>query len=152
MRRPGFVPSKAPNVLKNASLVAHICAKVMILLIWHRFGTDWISSGVSKNCGTPKSSILIGFSIINHPFWEYPYFFETPISSGVSNGCRSVKRKFVSSIKLSTELFSCNCIVNHCGALRICCEVLIPLPSWLNQQLLIKESQMDAFIFSHLFA
>ena len=25
--------------------------------------------GVSKNRGTPKSSILIGFSIINHPFW-----------------------------------------------------------------------------------
>jgi len=24
---------------------------------------------VSKNGGTPKSSILIGFSIINHPFW-----------------------------------------------------------------------------------
>ena len=26
--------------------------------------------GVSKNNGTPKSSILIGFSIINHPFWD----------------------------------------------------------------------------------
>ena len=25
--------------------------------------------GVSKNNGTPKSSMLIGFSIINHPFW-----------------------------------------------------------------------------------
>ncbi len=25
--------------------------------------------GVSKNRGTPKSWILIGFSIINHPFW-----------------------------------------------------------------------------------
>ena len=25
--------------------------------------------GVSKNRGNPKSSILIGFSIINHPFW-----------------------------------------------------------------------------------
>ena len=25
--------------------------------------------GVSKNSGTPKSSILIGFSLINHPFW-----------------------------------------------------------------------------------
>ena len=25
--------------------------------------------GVSKNGGTPKSSILIRFSIINHPFW-----------------------------------------------------------------------------------
>ena len=41
---------------------------------------DWLSKkwvvsgsrlcmGVSKNSGTPKSSILIGFSIINHPFW-----------------------------------------------------------------------------------
>ena len=27
---------------------------------------------VSKNSGTPKSSILIGFSIINHPFWSTP--------------------------------------------------------------------------------
>ena len=27
---------------------------------------------VSKNRGTPKSSILIGFSIINHPFWGFP--------------------------------------------------------------------------------
>ena len=25
--------------------------------------------GVSKNSGTPKSAILIGFSLINHPFW-----------------------------------------------------------------------------------
>ena len=25
--------------------------------------------GVSKNRGTPKSSILIGFSLINHPLW-----------------------------------------------------------------------------------
>ena len=25
------------------------------------------------NMGTPKSSILIGFSIINHPFWWYPH-------------------------------------------------------------------------------
>jgi len=27
---------------------------------------------VSRNSGTPKSSILIGFSIINHPFWGTP--------------------------------------------------------------------------------
>ena len=32
---------------------------------------------VSKNNGTPKSSILIGFSIINHPFWGvFPRFLE----------------------------------------------------------------------------
>ena len=30
--------------------------------------------GVSKNNGTPKSSILIGFSIINHPFWDTTIF------------------------------------------------------------------------------
>ena len=30
--------------------------------------------GVSKTNGTPKSSILIGFSIINHPFWGTPIF------------------------------------------------------------------------------
>ena len=36
---------------------------------------------VSENSGTPKSSILIGFSIINHPFWGTPWylFLETPI-------------------------------------------------------------------------
>ena len=34
--------------------------------------------GVSENGGTPKSSILIGFSIIHHPF-GVPLFLETPI-------------------------------------------------------------------------
>ena len=38
----------------------------------------WLDMGVSKNRGTPKSSILIGFSIINHPFWGYPYFWKHP--------------------------------------------------------------------------
>jgi len=33
--------------------------------------------GASKNSGTPKSSILIGFSIINHPFWGTPIFGNT---------------------------------------------------------------------------
>ena len=32
--------------------------------------------GVSKNNGTPKS-MLIGFSIINHPFWGTPIFGTT---------------------------------------------------------------------------
>ena len=33
--------------------------------------------GVSKNNGIPKSSILIGVSIINHPFWGIPIFGKT---------------------------------------------------------------------------
>ena len=34
---------------------------------------------VSENSGTPKSSILIGFPIINHPFWGIPIFGNTHI-------------------------------------------------------------------------
>ena len=33
-----------------------------------------VDMGVSENSGTPKSSILIGFSIINHPFWGTTIF------------------------------------------------------------------------------
>ena len=33
--------------------------------------------GVSENSGTPKSSILIGFSIINHPFLGTSIFGNT---------------------------------------------------------------------------
>ena len=38
--------------------------------------------GVSKNRGTPKSSILIGCSIINHPFWGTTIFGNTHIIKG----------------------------------------------------------------------
>ena len=61
--------------------------------------------GVSKNNGTPKSSILIGFSIINHPFWGTPYFWKHPyrFERGVdvtkdwrlSNDTQLVKRVWV---------------------------------------------------------
>ena len=40
-------------------------------------GVYGINMGVSKNSGTPKSSILIGFSIINHPFWGTTIFGNT---------------------------------------------------------------------------
>ena len=43
---------------------------------------DLIYVAVSKNSGTPKSSILIiliGISIINHPFLGVPLFLETPM-------------------------------------------------------------------------
>ncbi len=38
-----------------------------------------VHMGVSKSRGTPKSSIVIGFSIINHPFWGTPIFGNTHI-------------------------------------------------------------------------
>ena len=36
---------------------------------------------VPKIVVPPKSSILIGFSIINHPFWGTPIFGNTHVSS-----------------------------------------------------------------------
>ena len=51
---------------------------------------DWLPGlvssymGVSKNRGTPKSSILIKFSIINHPFWGYHYFWKHPYSNSLT--------------------------------------------------------------------
>ena len=42
-------------------------------------GSNFQYMGVSENGGTPKSSILIGFSIINHPFWGTPIFGNTHI-------------------------------------------------------------------------
>ena len=50
-----------------------------------RTGVSFGYMGVSKNNGTPKSSILIGFCIINHPFWGTPLFLETPIYEGVDH-------------------------------------------------------------------
>ena len=44
-------------------------------------GGNW-DMGVSKNKGTPKSSIWIGCSIINHPFWGTPNFRKHPYSAG----------------------------------------------------------------------
>ena len=41
----------------------------------------FVNMGVSLNGGTPKSSILIGFSIINHPFWGTTIFGNTHISA-----------------------------------------------------------------------
>ena len=40
---------------------------------------DDLTNGCFQNSGTPKSSILIGFSIINYPFWGSPIFGNTQI-------------------------------------------------------------------------
>ena len=40
-----------------------------------------IQMDVSENRGTPKSSIFMGFSIINHPFWGIPIFGNTQMKT-----------------------------------------------------------------------
>ena len=54
------------------------------IVVWDPNGwwvnSKWLSDmGVSKNRGTPKSCILIGVSLINHPFWGTPIFGSTHI-------------------------------------------------------------------------
>jgi len=51
---------------------------VLVLTVSKTFSAVMIYMGVSENNGTPKSSILIGFSIVNHPF-GVPLFLETTI-------------------------------------------------------------------------
>ena len=50
--------------------------------------------GVSKNRGTPKSSILIGVSIINHPFWGTLIFGNThmwhPLVASWVDSCQAL--------------------------------------------------------------
>ena len=67
--------------------------EVKIKNIWnHHPDTCWwlINMVVSKNMGTHKSSILIGFSIINHPFWGTPNFWKHPytVPAWISMMCR----------------------------------------------------------------
>ena len=57
--------------------------------------------GVSENSGTPKSSILIGFSIINHPFWGTSIFGNTHIVTGLNRMIRMI----ASDMCLSFNLF-----------------------------------------------
>ena len=53
-------------------------SKKLILLESRLYIIFWdINMDVSENRGTPKSSILIGFSIIDHPFWGTPIFGNT---------------------------------------------------------------------------
>ena len=48
--------------------------------------TPVIHLDVSENSGAPKSSILIGFSIINHPFWGTPIFGNTHLFLAIYKG------------------------------------------------------------------
>ena len=52
---------------------------IIIIMLELRTMLGVLHVGVSKNNGTPKSSILIGFSIINHPFWGTPIVGNTHV-------------------------------------------------------------------------
>ena len=65
-----WIPPKKTSKKTTQRATKHQKKKQPPLFFLHQMG-------VSKNSGTPKSSILIGFSIINHPFWGTPIFGNT---------------------------------------------------------------------------
>ena len=57
---------------------------------------------ISENSGTPKSSILIGLSIINHPFWGTTIFGNTHIDNTFSvwgTSCTVVSYQVVPAVE-----------------------------------------------------
>ncbi len=90
-----FVYGKAPGYFEDGMMLILACIGIPSReLTYPTIGKGksstkkhlrWGYVGVSKNSGTPKSSILIGFSTINHPFWGTPIFGNTHVCSlGVS--------------------------------------------------------------------
>ena len=71
--------------------------------------------GVSENRGTPKSSILIGISIINHPFWGIPNFWKHPHVYWIP----STKRWSTCLHKLSFTQGSGKPTLVHCNVTRV---------------------------------
>ncbi len=71
-----------------------------LVMKWHernKLRSSWSNyMGVSKNRGTPKSSILIGFSIIDHPFWgETPIYMSWYGCSNVTVGSLRIASHFL---------------------------------------------------------
>ena len=58
--------------------------------------------GVSKNNGTPKSSILIGVSIINHPFGDTTIFGNTHLVKFVNPPKNVITRQGLHQLRWST--------------------------------------------------
>ena len=58
--------------------------------------------GVSKNSGTPKSSILIGFALINHPFWGTIIFGNTQMGMGEMNETYEENKKWSNFLLVSS--------------------------------------------------
>ena len=91
-RNLGVLASGVPGTI--SCIYWNNCWHLLMVLAWLRFillpqknvRVFWgimklQDMGVSENRGTPNSSILIGFSIRNHPFWRFStYFWKHPSS------------------------------------------------------------------------
>ena len=65
------------GILRNGYMTPWTFFLKWLMLALSRGSKFNIYMDVSENSGTPKSSILIGFSNINRPFWGTPIFGNT---------------------------------------------------------------------------
>ena len=86
-KRIWILPASSRNQkTMEPNSIIHIFAITFTIWFYLSIRHQWstisltICLGVSKNSGTPKSSILIGFSIINHPFWGTPILGNTHLA------------------------------------------------------------------------
>ena len=70
---------QSETICQKGELMCHQTERRTVLFVMNqnRVGCELQYMDVSENNGTPKSSILIGFSIINHPIWGTPIFGNT---------------------------------------------------------------------------
>ena len=78
------------------------------VIFWNGFFRYCGYIDVSENSGTPTSSILIRFSIINHPFWGTPVFGNTHIYIYTYIGKANM---FVGKPQLTKKTRSCHNVV-----------------------------------------
>ena len=82
---------------RNVELIQDQGIKVNIyqrltLFGWGKRKSIWVFPKIGGF--PPKSSILIGFSIINHPFWDTPIFGNTHKNPSNFNSGRVLKRNY----------------------------------------------------------
>ena len=91
-------PESPESPLSQVKTISDFCKSPRNLPEWRRrrfraflegwWSQFWWYGCWTKNRGkTPKSSILIGFSIINNPFWGAPIFGITHILAGIFSHC-----------------------------------------------------------------
>ena len=98
-----IAPENRPPQFPYKQQIFHGCLLKLLILMFRNLG-------VSKNGGgfPPKSSILIEFSIINHPFWgKTPIFGNTHIFEATKK--KALPMKLFVFFQNITCFLSCNC-------------------------------------------
>ena len=121
----GFAEQRRNGVTQWTQWIFSICFSYPLALFFN-VETRGTFGCLQNYNGTPKSSILIGFSIINHPFWGTPSFFKHPFPPVKKEGQKKhVQVGYTPPPKFDMELFRQN------DSLHFFSEIPLPMDSFL---------------------